>query len=135
MNVHYHPDKANVVTDGISRMTIGSVFHLDKTKKDLAREVHRLDRLGMRLESSPNGGAIVHYNSESSLVAEVKSKQHINLALVELKESVLGKLNESFYLETGVLRYQNRLCVPDVEVLRDQILEEAHGFRYSIHQD
>ncbi len=32
----------------------------------------------------------------------------------------------------GVLRYQGRLCVPDVDGLKDRILEEAHGSRYSI---
>ena len=47
-----------------------------------------------RLENSPDGGAIVHHNSESSLVVEVKSKKHLDLVLMELKESVLGKLNE-----------------------------------------
>ena len=47
----------------------------------------------MRLESSPDGGAIVHHNSESSLVVKVKSKQHLYLALIELKESVLNKIN------------------------------------------
>ena len=52
----------------------------------------------MRLESSLNGGAIVHHNSESSLVVEVKSKQHLDQPLMELKESVLGKLNELFSL-------------------------------------
>ena len=53
---------------------------------------------------------------------------------MELKESFLGKLNESFSFEgDGVLRYQGILCVPNVDVLRDRILEEAHGSRYSIH--
>ena len=61
-------------------MTMGSVSHLDEAKKDLAREVHRLDRLGVRLESSQDVGAIVHSNSESSQVVEVKSKQHLDLA-------------------------------------------------------
>ena len=32
-----------------------------------------------------------------------------------------------------MLRYQGRLCVPDVDGLRDQILEEAYATRYSIH--
>ena len=32
----------------------------------------------------------------------------------------------------GQLRYQGRLCVPDVADLRGQILEEAHVSRYSI---
>ena len=57
-----------------------------------------LARLGVRLEDSLNDGFTVHHNSESSLVVEVKSKQHFDLALMDLKESVLGKLNKSFYL-------------------------------------
>ena len=98
MSVLYHPDKANVVADALSHMTMGNVSHLYKATKDVTREVHRLARFGVRLQSSPDGGAIVHYNSESSLVVEVKSKQHLDLALIELKESVLGKLNESYSL-------------------------------------
>ena len=31
------------------------------------------------------------------------------------------------------MRYQRKLCVPNVNDLRNQILEEAHGSRYSIH--
>ena len=46
MSVLYHHDKINVVADALSRMTMGSVSHLDEAKKDLAREVHRLGRLG-----------------------------------------------------------------------------------------
>ena len=98
LNFLYHPDKANVVGDSLSRTTMGSVSLIDEAKKDLVKEVHRLARLGVRLEGSPNGGAIVHHNSESSLVVEVKSKQHLDKTLIELKESVLDKLNESFPL-------------------------------------
>ena len=134
MSVLYHPEKANIVADALSRMSMGSISHLDEAKKDLSREVHRLARLGVRMESAPDGGAIVHHNSESSLVVEVKSKQHLDLALMDLKESVFGKMNESFSLGgDGVLKYQGRLCVPDVEGLRVQILTEAHGSLYSIH--
>ena len=60
------------------------------------KDVHRLARLGVRIEDSPNGCFMVHHNSDSSLVVEVKSKQHLDPLLMELKESILGKLNESF---------------------------------------
>ena len=40
---------------------------------------------------------MVHYNSESSLVVEVKSNQHLNPLLIELKESVLSKFSESLF--------------------------------------
>ena len=53
---------------------------------------------------------------------------------MELKEFVLGNLNESFSLGgDGVLRYQGRLRFPNVNDLRNKILEEANGSRYSIH--
>ena len=53
---------------------------------------------------------------------------------MELKDSLLSKLNESFPLgRDGVLRYQNRLCVPNIDDLRANIIVEDHGSRYSIH--
>ena len=58
MSILDNTSKANVVVDALCRMTMGSVSHLDEAKKDLAREVHRLARLGVRLESSLDGGAM-----------------------------------------------------------------------------
>ena len=85
MSVLYHPDKANVFADAPSRRTMGSVSYMDEAKKDLVKEVHRLARLGVRLEGSMNGGVMVHHNSDSSLVIVVKSKQHLDQPLIELK--------------------------------------------------
>ena len=53
----------------------------------------------MQLEYSPDGCFMFHYNSNSSLVVEFKSKKHLDILLMKLKESVLGKLNESSYQE------------------------------------
>ena len=61
---------------------MGRISNVDETKKDLAREVHKLDSLGVRLESSPDGGDIVYQNSKSSLVVEVNSKKHLDLTLM-----------------------------------------------------
>ena len=63
------------------------------------RDVHRLGILGVRLESYPNGGSMIHHRSESSLVVEGTSKQHLDQLLMEMKESILSKLNESLSLE------------------------------------
>ena len=77
---------------------------------------------------------MVCHKSESSLVVRVMSKQHLDPLLTELKETVLSNSNESFSQgEDAVLRYQGRLCVPDVDGLRELIMEEAHESRYSIH--
>lgn len=97
-SVLYNPGNPNAVADALCRVTIDSVSHHYEDKKDLSSKVHRLARLGVKLESSTDGDAIVRHNSESSLVVEVKSKQHLDLALMELKEFVIGKLKESFSL-------------------------------------
>ena len=43
-SVLYHPGKADVIADALSRMTMGNVSHIDEAKIDLARKVHRIDR-------------------------------------------------------------------------------------------
>jgi len=47
MSVLYHPGKANVVADALSRVSMGSVSHVEEEKRELARDVHRLARLGV----------------------------------------------------------------------------------------
>ena len=42
MSILYHPGKANVVADGLSRLCMDNTAHFEKDKKELARDVHRL---------------------------------------------------------------------------------------------
>ena len=134
MSVLYHPGKANVVADALSRVSMGSVSHVVEGKKELARDVHRLARLGVRLFDSAEGSIGVQSSSESSLVSEVKEKQYLDASLVRLKESVKDQKVEVFSQGgDGVLRLQGRLCDPNVDDLRQRIMAETHGVRYSIH--
>ncbi|WMV54854.1 hypothetical protein MTR67_048239 [Solanum verrucosum] len=133
MSVLYHPDKANVVADSLSRFSMGSVAHVEDEKKELVWDVHRLARLGVQQVDSTKGGFMVHHSFELSFVVDVKSKQHLDPILMELKESVLNKPVDAFSQgEYGVISYQGRLCISDVDGLREQILEESHGSWYSI---
>ena len=86
------------------------------------------------LVDSNSGGVSVHPSFESSLVVEVKQGQHLDPMLMELKDSMLIKMNESVALRgDDILRYQDRLCLPYVDDLRTRIVIEAYGSRYSIH--
>ena len=98
------------------------------------KDSHRLALSGVRIESSPNVGMVAHHKSESSLVFEAMYKKHLGPLFMELKESILGKINESFSQGGDrVLRYQGRLCVPNMDDLSSWILKEAHRSRYPIH--
>ena len=59
MSVHYHPGKANVVADALSRLSMGSIAMLRKKKKELVKDVHRLARLGVRLMSISDSGVTI----------------------------------------------------------------------------
>ena len=71
MNVHYHQGKANVVADALSRMSMGSTTPVEDGQKELVKDIHRLDRLGVRLVDSTSGGVSFHPSFQSSLVVEV----------------------------------------------------------------
>ncbi|KAH0644931.1 hypothetical protein KY284_032815 [Solanum tuberosum] len=100
MNVFYHPSKANIVADALSRLSISSVEHVEGERKELAKDVHQLPRLEVRLMSILYGGVTVQNGSKSSLRVQIFSQEG-----------------------DGVLRYQGRLCVPKVganKMYRDQ---------------
>ncbi|KAH0656975.1 hypothetical protein KY285_031857 [Solanum tuberosum] len=134
MSILYHPGKANVVADSLSRLSMGSTAHVEEGKRKLAKDVHRLARLGVRLMDSIEGGIVVTNGVESSLVSEVKGKQDQDPILLELKANVRKQKVLAFeQVGDGVLRYQGRLCVAMVDGLQERIMEETHSSRYSIH--
>ena len=49
MSAHYHPGKANVVADALSRLSMGSVAHFEEEMKELVEDVHRIAFLGVSL--------------------------------------------------------------------------------------
>ncbi|KAH0641167.1 hypothetical protein KY285_037753 [Solanum tuberosum] len=107
-----------------------------RKKRELAKDVHRLARLRVKLMDSTEGGIVVMNGAESSLVSEIKGKQDQDPILLELKANIHKKKVLAFEQGgDGVLRYQGRLCVPMMDALQKRIMEEAHSSRYSIHPD
>ena len=49
MSVHYHPRKANVVADALSRLSMGSVAYVEEKRKELVKDIHMLALLGVCL--------------------------------------------------------------------------------------
>ncbi|KAH0683066.1 hypothetical protein KY289_020818 [Solanum tuberosum] len=64
MCILYHPGKTNVVANALSMLSVGSTNHFEEGKKELAKEVHRLARLGVRLMDSIEMGVVMaHYEA------------------------------------------------------------------------
>lgn len=58
MSMLYHPGKANVVDNALSRVTMGSIVHIEAEKKELAKEVHRLAIWVFRLKILTKAGPL-----------------------------------------------------------------------------
>ena len=66
----------------------------------------------------------------------IKTAQSQDPILFELEENVRsGKFTDFTLDDEGTLWISGRLCVPDVDNLREEILEEAHFAAYSVHPD
>ena len=112
LSILYHPGKANVVADSLSRLSMGSTAHIEEGRKELAKDVHRLACLGVRFTDSAEGAITMTSRAESSLMSEVKEKQDQDPILLELKANVQKQRVLAFEQGgDGVLRYQGRLCI------------------------
>ena len=96
MSVHYHSGKANVVADAINRLSMGSVAHVQKERKELVKDAHSLARLEVRLISISDTGVTIHNGVKSSLVVEVKEKQDSDPIFVEIKGAIHNKRERRF---------------------------------------
>ena len=56
MSISYHPCKVNEVVDALTRLSTGSTTYVEKEKSELAKDVQRLARLGVRLMDSTKEG-------------------------------------------------------------------------------
>ncbi|XP_075098822.1 uncharacterized protein LOC142175739 [Nicotiana tabacum] len=69
--------------------------------------------------------------AQSSLFERIKARQYNDSNLLVLRETVLwGGAEEVTISDDSVLRLQGRLCVPNVDGLRETILEKAHSSRF-----
>ena len=106
MSVNYYSGKTNIVKNALSILSMGSVAHVREERKELAKEVHRIARLGVHLMSISYGSLTIHNRAESSLVVEVKDKQDSDPILLELKGAIHQQRVEVFsQWGHSVLRY------------------------------
>jgi hypothetical protein len=68
------------------------------------------------------------------LEQEIRKGQESDEKIKEIKAQInLGKTSDFTEYKQGTVWFKKRICVPEIEHLRQLILREAHDSTYSIH--
>ncbi|CAM8895837.1 unnamed protein product [Rhodiola kirilowii] len=132
-SLHYHPGKANVVVDALSRKTSA---HLACIMLDRWRFEETIESYDLH---SVEGSDPIRMHSiivEPALILRIIEEQTKDLELENIRVRISNGENiEGWTIHEGRgLRYQNRLVVPANEALKEDLLREAHRSKYTMHR-
>ncbi|KAK1646011.1 hypothetical protein QYE76_063816 [Lolium multiflorum] len=128
MEIHYHPGKANVVVDALSRLPcqLNSMLAIEQPSLFEEFEQFRLELV--------SEGYLASIELQPTLISQIKEAQKGNASIDGIKSQIAAGKAPGFTVdEEGVLWYNKRLCVPSDSELKQVILKEAHDTLYSIH--
>ena len=130
LEVHYHPGKANVVVDALSRKVHCNCLSVESYNETLCAEMQKLN-----LETIPEG-TLNHISIEPTLYDRVIMAQVHDKGVGIIKQKVLEgeRKYKCFRVDhKGILWFESCLVVPKNQEFRKQILDEAHLSKFSVH--
>jgi hypothetical protein len=110
--VHYHPGKANIVTDALSRKNHCNCMTVKPMDHSLCYE---LEKLNIEIVQQ---GQLTNVTVESTIKDQIISAQRKNSGIAHIKEKVRTGQQTDFSIDdTDVLWFKNWLVVPKVPEL------------------
>ena len=126
LDVHYHPGKANVVVDALSRKSGVNELEMSSMSEELCTEFTHLN-LGIL-------AIAVEMVTEPTLEQEIREGQLKDEKLKEIVENLVICMSPGFHMDDkGTLWFGKHICVPEDKSIRQVILRDAHESAYSIH--
>lgn len=99
-------------------------------QKDLAIE---LDKMEVDLVLQGQEATIAAVMAQPTLLEEIKLRQMEDETLKKICDELETKPKSGFSLMNSVLKFQNRICVPNVTEVKRKLMEEAHASRFAMH--
>ena len=117
--IEYHPGKANMVDDALSRKPMGSISHL---KDVYLPRLVELKSLGVRLDLTNAGALLATFHVRPVLIDGIRELQTQDSTIIKLKrEAESGQLKGFSVRAYGTLMMGHRLCVPNVGGLKKKL--------------
>jgi hypothetical protein len=128
LEIHYHPRKANVVADALSRKSQVNMLAVHLMSYELANE---FDRPSLRFLNNTQG---VTVELKPTLEQDIRKGQKDDEKINEIRQLIMDGKGKDFCEDAeGVVWFKDRLCVLDMKSIQELILKEAHETTYSIH--
>ena len=129
--LHYHPSKANVVADELSRKSRGVLASIASREWQMLEDV---GQFGQHYRGQAQGtlGRLV---DTLSLLNRVIESQGQDIEILFIEDRVrLNTSDEGWAIhKDGSLRYRGRVLVPQSADLRKEILREFHCSHFVVH--
>jgi hypothetical protein len=126
--IHYHPGKANLVADALSRKEHVHSAIVAQLPDEIVEDFKRL-----------NLGIVAHTKGvtievEPTLEQEIRKGQIGDAKIQEIKDLIIeGRGPEFVEDEQGTIWFKDMICVLEIDSLHETILKEAQDSDYSIH--
>jgi hypothetical protein len=128
LGINYHPGKANVVADALSRR---SHLNMLATRELLPEFCKEFEKLNLGLVSNTK---VIEMEVDSTLEQNIREGQLEDAKIQEIIEWIKEDKALGFSVDDqGTLWYKKRLCVPEIKEIRELILRKAHDLAYFIH--
>ena len=117
----------------MSRKSACSLAHISTERRPIIKELHDLIDQGLQWKVTKKC-LRAQVRVRPVYLDRVKAAQERDPQLQKIMYEVQQSQSRDFVVDKeGTLHLGTRLCVPNVDELRKEIMEEAHFFAYSIH--
>ncbi|WVZ83394.1 hypothetical protein U9M48_030552 [Paspalum notatum var. saurae] len=127
LEIHYHPRKANVVADALSRRAHCNVIEARPTARVICCEIDEIEILIEQLAE------LYSLMIEPTLKDQIIAAQKQDKGMAHIRGEIDDKKDCFTLDDRGVLWFKGRLVVPKDVELRKKILDEAHTSMLTMH--